>query len=55
MSTFSHLIHLIITILFFPWVIVWLLCAISASGSRRKREDRRKDEELELLRKIANK
>lgn len=54
MSTFSHLVHLIITILFFPWAVVWALCAISASGSRRKREDKRKEEELQLLRIIAN-
>ena len=46
MSTFAHFIHLILTLLFFPWAVVWLLCAISASGKRRR-------EELALLKEIA--
>ena len=54
MSTFSHFVHLVITIIFFPWLIVWILCAISAGNSRKRKEDKRKDEELQLLRKIAN-
>lgn len=55
MSAFSHLIHAVLTILFFPWALVWLCCAVSASNSRKRKEDKRKQEELELLRKIANK
>jgi hypothetical protein len=55
MSTFSHFIHLVITIIFFPWLVVWILCAISANNSKRKRNERRKDEELALLREIARK
>ncbi len=54
MSTFSHFVHLVITIIFFPWFIVWILCAVSAGNSRKRKEDKRKDEELHLLRKIAN-
>lgn len=55
MNTFTHFVHLVITIIFWPWLIVWVLCAISASNSKRKRDERRKDEELELLREIARK
>lgn len=54
MSTFSHFIHLVITIIFFPWAIVWLCCAISAGNSRKRLEDRRREEELQLLRAIVN-
>lgn len=52
MSTFSHLIHAIITILFFPWALVWLCCAISAGNSRKRKEDRRREEEIALLKEI---
>ena len=47
MSTFAHFIHLILTILTGAlWLPVWLLCAISASGKRRR-------EEIALLKEIA--
>lgn len=52
MSTFSHFVHLIITIVFFPWAIVWLCCAISAGNSRKKMEDRKRDEQIELLKQL---
>lgn len=55
MSAGAHLLHIILTILFFPWALVYICCAISAGNSKRKLDDRRKDEELALLRKIANK
>lgn len=54
MSTFSHFIHLVITIIFWPWLIVWVLCAVSAGNSRKRKEDRRREEELQLLRTIVN-
>lgn len=54
MSTLSHLIHFILTILFFPWALVWLCYAISAGNKRRQIEDKKRDEELQLLRIIAN-
>lgn len=53
MSTFSHFVHLIITIVFFPWAIVWLCCAISAGNSRKKMEDRKRDEQIELLKQLV--
>lgn len=53
MSTFSHFIHLVITIIFFPWLIVWVLCAISAGNSCKRKEDKRREEELALLRQLV--
>lgn len=53
MSAFSHLIHAILTVLFFPWALVWLCCAVSASNSRKRKEDKRREEELQLLRTIV--
>lgn len=55
MSAFSHVVHLIITVIFFPWLIVWVACAVSAGNKRKRKEDKRKDEELQLLREIARK
>lgn len=54
MSGLAHCFHLIMTIIFFPWAIVWLCCAISAGNKRRQIEDKKRDEELALLRAIAN-
>lgn len=39
MSAFAHICHLIMTIIFFPWIIVWVGCAVSA-GNSKKRQDR---------------
>lgn len=39
MSAGGHLFHAILTILFFPWALVWLVCAIS-SGNKTKKKDR---------------
>lgn len=56
MNTFSHFIHIILCLLTgFLWIPVYILCIISAGNSKRKRDERRKDEELELLREIARK
>lgn len=55
MSTFSHFVHLVITIIFFPWAIVWLCCAISAGNSRKRKQDRERQEELQLLRELVRK
>lgn len=53
MSAFSHVVFLIITLIFPPFGLVWLCCAVSASNKRKRLEDRRRDEELSLLREIA--
>lgn len=54
MKGLSHVIHLILTIIFWPWLIVWVACAVSAGNKRRQIEDKKRDEELQLLRIIAN-
>lgn len=32
MSGLTHLVHFIITIFFWPWLLVWVLCAACSSG-----------------------
>lgn len=46
MSGLSHCVHLILTLIFFPWLLVWICCAVSA-GNRKKRK-----EEMDLLRQL---
>lgn len=54
MNAFWHLIHAILTLIFFPWALVWLCCAVSAGNKRKRQQDMKRDEELHLLRIIAN-
>lgn len=54
MSAFSHVVFLIITLIFPPFGLVWLCCSVSASNKRKRLEDRRRDEQIELLKIIAN-
>lgn len=55
MNAFWHLIHAILTIIFFPWALVWLCCAVSAGNSRKRKQDRERQEELDLLRELVRK
>lgn len=55
MSAFAHMCHLIMTVIFFPWIIVWVGCAVSAGNSRKRKQDRERQEELELLRELVRK
>jgi len=45
MSGLSHCFHLILTIIFLPWLLVWICCAVSANNRKRK-------EEMDLLRQL---
>lgn len=55
MSGFSHFIHLVLCFLTgFLWIPIYVLCIISSGNKRKRLEDRRRDEELRLLRIIAN-
>lgn len=54
MSGLSHVFHLIMTIIFFPWILIWIICAVSAGNKRKRQQDIKRDEELQLLRIIAN-
>lgn len=53
----SHVLHAIVSILFFPWLIVWLACAVHVSRHNswvtRKRASEAHEEQLDLLRTIA--
>lgn len=54
MSGFSHFVHLILCLLTgFIWIPVYILCIVGAGNSKRKQDLRMKEEELQLLRKIA--
>lgn len=55
MNAFWHLIHAILTLIFFPWALVWLCCAVSAGNSRKRKQDRERQEELDLLRELVRK
>lgn len=43
MSGIAHCFHLVLTLIFFPWVLVWICCAVSA-GNKKRKEDRRLQE-----------
>lgn len=53
MNPFAHVIHILLTILFFPWGLVYLCCLVSAGNKRRREEAGMKKEQLELLRQLV--
>lgn len=54
MSGFSHFVHLILCLLTgFLWIPVYILSIVGSGNSKRKQDLRMKEEELQLLRKIA--
>lgn len=55
MSGLSHVVFLILTILFPPFALLWIICAVSAGNQRKKADQRMREEELQLLREIARK
>lgn len=56
MSGFSHFINFVLVILTSGfWLPVWILIALCCASGNRKRSERKKDEELALLREIAGK
>jgi len=40
MSGLSHVVFLILTIIFPPFALLWIICAVSA-GNSKKRQDRK--------------
>jgi len=54
-SGLSHVVFLILTILFPPFALLWIICAVSAGNQRKKADQRMREEELQLLREIARK
>lgn len=56
MSGFSHFVHLVLCLLTgFLWIPIYVLCIISAGNSRKRKQDRDRQEELELLRELVRK
>lgn len=54
MSGLGHFVCFILTLLTgFIFLPIWVLCALCAGSSNRKKAERKKDEELRLLREIA--
>lgn len=53
MSGLSHCVFLILTIIFPPFVLLWVCCAVSAGNQRKRQEDRKRDEQIELLRQLV--
>lgn len=54
MSGLSHCVFLILTLIFPPFVLLWVVCAVSEGNRRKRKEARSREEELALLRDIAN-
>ena len=57
----THWGHLIITLLFFPWFLIWMACAASDASHNKKvdrwkedQERKKRDEELDYLRRIVD-
>lgn len=53
MSAGGHLFHAILTILFFPWALVWLVCAISSGNSRKKKDRELLERQTKALEELA--
>lgn len=49
----SHIFHFIVTILIFPWALVWLLCTLRNNQHNTGVDRMRKDQELDMLRRMA--
>ena len=57
----SHIGHAILTLLFFPYFLVWVACAASDASHNKKvdrwkedQERKKRDEELDYLRRIVD-
>lgn len=53
MNAFWHLIHAILTLIFFPWALVWLCCAVSAGNKKRKEDHRLQERQTAALEELA--
>ena len=48
----SHIIHFIVSILFWPWVFVWIICALRVSAYNRRIDSSVQKEILEEMKKL---
>ena len=55
MNPFAHVVHILLTIVFFPWALVYICCLVSAGNSRKRKEAAMREEELALLRELVGK
>lgn len=53
MSGLAHVCHLIMTIIFFPWIIVWVGCAVSSGNSRKKKDRELMERQTAALEEMA--
>lgn len=53
MSGLSHVVFLILTIIFPPFVILWIICAVSAGNSRKKADRKLQERQLAALEELA--
>lgn len=49
----SHIFHFILTILFFPWAIVWVLCALRNHQHNAVVDRVKRDEEFAILQQVV--
>jgi len=49
MSGLSHVVFLILTIIFPPFALLWIICAVSAGNSRKKRDRQLQERQLAIL------
>jgi len=45
-----HILHLILTLLFWPWLLVWICCAMLNSQHNAKVDRIKRDEEMRMMR-----
>lgn len=53
MSGFAHVVFLIMTIIFPPILLIWILCACSASGARKKKDRELMERQTKALEEMA--
>jgi len=54
MSAGAHLFHAILTILFFPWALVWLVCAIACGNNTKKKDRELMERQTAAMEKLAD-
>lgn len=45
-----HILHLILTLLFWPWLLVWICCAMLNNQHNAKVDRIKRDEEMRMMR-----
>lgn len=53
MSGFAHCFHLVMTMIFLPWLLVWICCAVSAGKTSKQKDRELMRHNTEALEKLA--